>query len=160
MHFGTLSLRHKHSFLLLYAPGYGVATATTGDIVMPLVRIDLRRGKSGEFKRTLTSEIYQAMHEAFGVPENDRFMVINEHDEDNFAFDRNYLDIERSDDFVLIQLTVSNTRNLETKQAFYARLVERLSQHPGLRPQDVFINLVEVQKENWSFGNGIAQYVV
>jgi 4-oxalocrotonate tautomerase len=127
---------------------------------MPLVRIDLRRGKSGEFKRTLTTEIYEAMREAFNVPENDRFMVINEHDEDNFVFDRSYLGIERSDDFVIIQLTVSNTRAQETKQAFYARLVERLSQRPGLHPEDVFVNFVEVVKENWSFGNGIAQYVV
>jgi phenylpyruvate tautomerase PptA (4-oxalocrotonate tautomerase family) len=127
---------------------------------MPLVRIDLRRGKSGEFKRTLTNEIYEAMREAFNVPEDDRFMVINEHDEDNFVFDRSYLGIERSDDLVLIQIAANNTRSQETKQAFYARLVERLGQRPGLRPQDVFINLLEVQKENWSFGNGIAQYVV
>ena len=127
---------------------------------MPLVRIDLRRGKSGEFKRTLTTEIYEAMREAFNVPEHDRFMVINEHDEDNLVFDRSYLGIERSDDFVIIQLTVSNTRSQETKQAFYARLVERLRQRPGLRPEDVFVNFVEVVKENWSFGNGIAQYVV
>jgi len=127
---------------------------------MPLVRIDLRRGKSGEFKRTLTNEIYETMRETFNVPENDRFMVINEHDEDNFAFDRSYLGIERSDDLVLIQITANNTRSQETKQAFYARLVERLSERPGLRPQDIFINLLEVQKENWSFGNGIAQYVV
>jgi 4-oxalocrotonate tautomerase len=127
---------------------------------MPLVRIDLRRGKSGEFKRTLTNEIYEAMRETFNVPEDDRFMVINEHDEDNFVFDRSYLGIERSDDLVLIQIAANNTRSQETKQAFYSRLVERLSQRPGLRPQDVFINLLEVQKENWSFGNGIAQYVV
>jgi 4-oxalocrotonate tautomerase len=127
---------------------------------MPLVRIDLRRGKSGEFKRTLTTEIYEAMREAFNVPEHDRFMVINEHDEDNLVFDRSYLGIERSDDFVIIQLTVSNTRSQATKQAFYARLVERLHQRPGLRPEDVFVNFAEVVKENWSFGNGIAQYVV
>jgi phenylpyruvate tautomerase PptA (4-oxalocrotonate tautomerase family) len=127
---------------------------------MPLTRIDLRRGKSDEFKRTLMAEIYQAMHETFNVPENDRFMVINEHDDADFVFDRNYMGIARSDDFVLIQLTVSNTRTIETKKALYARLVERLGQRPGLRPEDVFVNLVEVQTENWSFGNGIAQYVV
>jgi 4-oxalocrotonate tautomerase len=127
---------------------------------MPLTRIDLRRGKSDEFKRTLTAEIYQAMHETFNVPENDRFMVINEHDDADFVFDRNYMGIARSDDFVLIQLTVSNTRTIEMKRALYARLVERLGERPGLRPEDVFVNLVEVQTENWSFGNGIAQYVV
>ncbi|WP_407154173.1 tautomerase family protein [Bradyrhizobium sp. STM 3557] len=127
---------------------------------MPLVRIDLRRGKSGEFKRTLTNEIYETMRETFNVPEHDRFMVINEHHEDNLVFDRSYLGIERSDNFVIIQLTVSNTRTQQAKQAFYARLVERLRQRPGLRPEDVFVNFVEVVKENWSFGNGIAQYVV
>jgi len=127
---------------------------------MPLVRIELRRGKPSAFKQMLTTDIYEAMREAFNVPEHDRFMVINEHDADNFIFDRNYLGIERSDDLVIIQLTVSNTRSLETKQAFYARLVERLRQRPGLRPEDVFVNFVEVVKENWSFGNGIAQYVV
>jgi 4-oxalocrotonate tautomerase len=126
---------------------------------MPLTRIDLRRGKSGEFKQTLMTEIYEAMRETFNVPENDRFMVINEHADDDFAFDRNYMGIARSDDFVLIQITVSNTRTMELKKALYARLVERLGQRPGLRPEDVFVNLVEVQKENWSFGNGIAQYV-
>jgi 4-oxalocrotonate tautomerase len=126
---------------------------------MPLTRIDLRRGKSGEFKRTLMNEIYETMRETFNVPENDRFMVINEHGDDDFVFDRSYLGIERSDDFVLIQITVSNTRSQETKQAFYARLVERLRQRPGLRSEDVFVNFVEVVKENWSFGNGIAQYV-
>jgi 4-oxalocrotonate tautomerase len=127
---------------------------------MPLVRIDLRRGKSGEFKRTLTNEIYEAMRETFNVPEHDRFMVINEHDDDNFAFDRSYMGIARSDEFVLIQITVSNTRTMDMKKALYARLVERLGKRPGLRPEDVFVNLVEVAKENWSFGNGIAQYVV
>lgn len=127
---------------------------------MPLVRIDLHRGKSAEFKRTLATGIYEAMREAFNVPENDRFMVVNEHDADNFVFDRSYLGIERSDDFVLIQITVSNTRSQQTKQAFYARLAERLNKRPGLRKEDVFVNFVEVVKENWSFGNGIAQYVV
>ena len=127
---------------------------------MPLVRIDLRRGKSRAFKQTLTTEIYEAMRETYNVPEHDRFMVISEHDEGNLVFDRSYLGIERSDDFVIIQLTVSNTRPQETKQAFYARLVERLCKRPGLRPEDVFVNFVEVVKENWSFGNGVAQYVV
>jgi 4-oxalocrotonate tautomerase len=127
--------------------------------VMPLVRIDLRRGKSKEFKQALMAEIYEAMREAFDVPENDRFLVINEHDEDTFSFDRTYLGIERSDNLVLIQIAANNTRSQETKKAFYAKLTERLSRRPGIRSEDVFVNLLEVQKENWSFGNGIAQYV-
>jgi phenylpyruvate tautomerase PptA (4-oxalocrotonate tautomerase family) len=66
--------------------------------------------------------------------------------------------IERSDELVILQITVSNTRSLEQKKALFARIAEKLSQNPGLRPEDVFINLVEVVKENWSFRNGIAQY--
>jgi 4-oxalocrotonate tautomerase len=125
---------------------------------MPLTRIDLRRGKSREFKAALAAEIYEAMRETFDVPEEDRFMVITEHDEDTFTFSRSYLGVERSDDLVIIQITANNTRTIEKKKALYARLVERLGRRPGVRPQDVFVSIVEVAKENWSFGNGIAQY--
>jgi phenylpyruvate tautomerase PptA (4-oxalocrotonate tautomerase family) len=86
-------------------------------------------------------------------------MVVTEHDEDGFFYSKTYLSIERTDDLVLIQLTVTNSRNVDQKKALFSRIVELLAQQPGLRPQDVFINLVEVEKENWSFGNGIAQYV-
>jgi len=126
---------------------------------MPLVRIDLRRGKSADYKRAIGDGAYRALRETFNVPEDDRFVVFNEHDADSFIYSRTYLGIERSDDFVMLQITVSNTRTVEQKQALYARIVALLSENPGLRPQDVFINLLEVAKENWSFGNGIAQYV-
>jgi 4-oxalocrotonate tautomerase len=126
---------------------------------MPLSRVFLRKGKSAAHKQAILDGIYLALRETFDVPENDRFMVISEQDDENFDYDRTYLGIDRSDDFVIIQLTVSNTRPRAKKQALYRRIVERLSDKPGLRPQDVFINLVEVLPENWSFGNGIAQYV-
>ncbi len=125
---------------------------------MPLTRIDIRAGKSREFKAALFNEVYEAMRETFDVPEDDRFMVINEHQDDTFSFGRSYLGIERSEDLVIIQMTVSNTRTLEKKKALYARLAERLASRPGVRPQDVFVNIVEVAKENWSFGHGLAQY--
>lgn len=99
------------------------------------------------------------MRETFVVPDEDRFMVVTEHDEDGFFYSKTYLSIERTDDLVLIKLTVTNSRNVDQKKALFSRIVELLAQQPGLRPQDVFINLVEVEKENWSFGNGIAQYV-
>ena len=99
------------------------------------------------------------MRETFDVPDEDRFMVISEHDEDNFSYSANYLDIKRSDDLVLIQLTVSNTRTVEKKKALYRKIVENLTADAGLRPEDIFINLVEMLPENWSFGHGIAQYV-
>jgi 4-oxalocrotonate tautomerase len=125
---------------------------------MPLTRIDIRAGKSREFKAALCAEIYQAMRETFDVPEEDRFMVITEHNDDTFSFSRSYLGIERSDDLVLIQITANNTRTVEKKKALYARLAERLGRRPGVRPQDVIVSILEVPKENWSFGDGLAQY--
>ena len=125
---------------------------------MPLVRISLRRGKPAAYRKALMAGIYRAMRETFDVPEEDRFMIVSEHDGDDFDYSRSYLGIERSDDLVIIQITANNTRTTEQKKALYRRVVELLSAEPGVRPQDVLISLVEVPKENWSFGNGIAQY--
>jgi|SRR5215467_1108596 len=125
---------------------------------MPLVRIDLRRGKPPAYRKAICDGIYRAMREAFAVPEEDRFLIVTEHDEADFIFSETYLDIARTSDLVIIQITANDTRNLEQKKAFYARVAALLLESPGVRPQDVFINLVEVAKENWSFGNGIAQY--
>jgi 4-oxalocrotonate tautomerase len=125
---------------------------------MPLVRVSLRSGKSAAYKQAIGDGVYRAMIEAFGVPKEDRFIVVSEHSESEFQFSRTYLDIARSDDLVIIQVTANNTRTVDQKKAFFARIAELLSQEPGLRKEDIFINLVEVAKENWSFGNGIAQY--
>src|SRR5215467_1947605 len=126
---------------------------------MPLTRVFLRRGRTAAARKAILDGIYLAMRETFNVPEEDRFMVISEHDAENFSYSAKYLGIARSDDLVIIQLTVSNTRTTAQKQALFARIVERLTKDPGLRPEDIFINLVEVLPENWSFGNGVAQYV-
>lgn len=126
---------------------------------MPLVRVSLRQGKPAAYRKAILDGIYDAMRSTFDVPEDDRFMVVSQHDEADFSYSRNYLGIARSDDFVLIQLTVSNTRPREKKKALYRAIVENLAKNPGIRGEDVFINLVEVLPENWSFGNGIAQYV-
>jgi len=126
---------------------------------MPLVRISIRGGKPPAYRAALREGIYRAMRETFNVPDEDNFMVLTQHDEDELIFSKTYFNIARSDDFVMIQLTVSNTRSLEQKKALFARIVQLLGEKPGVRKEDVFINLVEVGKENWSFGNGIAQYV-
>ncbi|HET9817279.1 MAG TPA: tautomerase family protein [Xanthobacteraceae bacterium] len=125
---------------------------------MPLVRISLRQGKPPEYRKAIRDGVYDAMRETFEVPKDDRFMVVSEHEAEDFDYDARYFGIDRSDDLVILQLTVSNTRTLEQKKALYRRIVERLGGNPGIRPQDVFINLVDVNKENWSFGNGEAQY--
>ena len=125
---------------------------------MPLVRVSLRRGKSDDYKRAIGDGVYQALRETFAVPEEDRFVTVSEHSESEFQFSKSYMGIARTDDLVILQITVSNTRSIEQKKALFARIAELLSQKPGLRKEDVFINLLEVAKENWSFGNGVAQY--
>lgn len=125
---------------------------------MPLTHVSMRKGKSAAYRKAILKSLHQAMHETFNVPEDNGFMTITEYDEDDFKYSKSYLGIERSDDLVIMQLTVNNTRTLDQKKALYRRIVERLSDSPGLRPEDIFINLVEVVPENWSLGNGIAQY--
>jgi 4-oxalocrotonate tautomerase len=126
---------------------------------MPLTRVSLRRGKPATYRKAILESLYQAMRETFDVPEGDRFMIVTEHDHDDFSYGADYLGIQRSDDLVIIQITVSNTRPVAQKQKLYRRIVELLTASPGLRGEDVFINLVEVLPENWSFGHGEAQYV-
>ena len=124
---------------------------------MPLVRIDLRKGKDA----TDREQIGQIVHEALvsvGVPKDDRFQVISEHEPSNFAFDPTYLGIRRSEGLVVIQITWNEGRTVEQKKALYKAIADGLAAGLSLRREDVFINLVEVKRENWSFGNGIAQY--
>lgn len=125
---------------------------------MPLIRISLRAGKPAGYGRAIADNVYEALRETFNVPAHDFFATISEHDQNDFIYDREYFNIARTDDLVFIQMTVSNTRTVEQKKALYRRIAERVAKEPGLRPQDVFINLVEVAKENWSFGLGEAQY--
>jgi 4-oxalocrotonate tautomerase len=125
---------------------------------MPLVRIDLRRGKSSAYLKAVRNGIYAAMRESFNVPENDRFMLVHQHDDDEFDYDPGYLDISRSDDLVIIQIACNNTRTVAQKEAFYKAVVDKLAAEPGIKPQDVLINLLETAKENWSFGYGVMQY--
>ena len=121
---------------------------------MPLVRIDLTQGKSAEYRRTLGDVVYEAMVDVLKAPTGDRFQAIAEYPTYAHIADENYLGLRRT----LIQLTLNVGRTVEQKKAFYKAVADALHARLGLRPEDVFINLIEVQKENWSFGNGIAQY--
>ena len=124
---------------------------------MPLVRIDVRKGKDAAYRQKIGQVVYQAMV-GVGVPENDRFQIIAEHDVGGFQFDADYLGIHRTADLVMIQITWNEGRTLAQKQALYKSIADGLQTAIGLRREDVLINLVEVKKENWSFGNGEAQY--
>ena len=125
---------------------------------MPLVRVALRKGKSPQYRRAVSDSIHRAMVETIKVPELDKFQIVTEHDDSGLIYDPSYLGISRSDDVLLIQITLNAGRTQEAKKALYARLVQLLRESPGVRPEDVLVNLVEVAKEDWSFGNGIAQY--
>ena len=125
---------------------------------MPFVRISLREGKTPAYRKAVADGIYEAMLATINVPAGDRFQVISEYPADGLLYDAGYLGIRRTDDVVFIQVTLNQGRSLDLKKAFYARIAENLAKNPGMRKEDVLVNLVEVPKENWSFGNGVAQY--
>ena len=126
---------------------------------MPLVRIELRQGKSADYKRAIADGVYEAMRETIQIPDGDRFEIVSEHAASDFLYDRHYLGIERSDDFVVVQIALRRGRTTEAKQALYRRIAERLRAAPGIEARDVFVTLVENGVDDWSFGDGIAQYV-
>lgn len=125
---------------------------------MPLVRIDLLEGKTAEFKTQLGELVYDSMLETIGIPEEDKFVVVNDLKAEELIFSTNYLGVDRTDGIVIIQITMNEGRTTEVKKALYKTVADKLNSQLDVRKEDVFINLVEVNKENWSFGNGIAQY--
>jgi len=124
---------------------------------MPITHISMRAGKSEAYRQAILDSLYRALREALNVPEHDQFMTITEHDAANFRYGP-YLGIARSDDLLFIQVTVFNTRTFEQKTALYRRIAELLGESPGVRPEDVFVYVLEAAKENWSLGHGLAQF--
>jgi phenylpyruvate tautomerase PptA (4-oxalocrotonate tautomerase family) len=125
---------------------------------MPLVRIALRKGKAPLYRRRLGEIVYETMVETLNVPSADNFQITTEHDPLGLVYDPGYLGIHRTDDIVMVQITLNEGRTVDVKKQFYRRLSERLHKELALRTGDLFVSLVEVKKENWSFGNGEAQY--
>lgn len=126
---------------------------------MPLVRISLRQGTSPAYRQAIADGVHRAMIESLAIPPDDRFQVINEYSAENLLYDPGYLGVQRSDRLIFVQITMSAGRKPQQKRKLYKRMAEILAESPGLRPQDLVINLVEVSWENWSFGNGDAQYM-
>jgi 4-oxalocrotonate tautomerase len=125
---------------------------------MPLVRIDLQKGKDAAYRQKAGQIVYEAMVAHTSVPNHDHFQIIGEHAIENFIFDPDYLGIHRTNDLIMVQIFFNEGRSVAQKQALYKAIAEGLSTSLHVRLKDVFITLVEVKKENWSFGNGIAQY--
>ena len=124
---------------------------------MPLLHISLRAGKPQAYRQAIFDSLYRAMRDALSVPEDDQFMTISEHDAANFRYGNAY-GVARSADVVYIQITVFNTRTAEQKKALFRRIAELLGKKPGIRAEDVFVNIVDAAKENWSVGHGLAQF--
>jgi 4-oxalocrotonate tautomerase len=125
---------------------------------MPLARIDVPAGKAADYHSVVGDVVYDAMISALNVPTDDRFQIITEHPKGGLVIDPNYLGIPRTQDALIIQVTLNEGRTVEMKRAFYKAIADGLHERLGLRREDVIISLVEVKKENWSFGNGEAQY--
>ncbi|MNJ19615.1 4-oxalocrotonate tautomerase [compost metagenome] len=125
---------------------------------MPLVRIDIRKHPDPEHIQKLGQIVYQAMRDTINVPDHDNFQILTEHDGNRLVNDPEYLGIRRSEGQVFIQITLNEGRTTEQKKMLYQTIAKGFNEAAGVRMEDVFISLVEVKRENWSFGNGIAQY--
>lgn len=127
---------------------------------MPLTRISMLAGRSSEAKAQIKEVVSQTVVDKLHVPASDRFVLIEEFDRENFSYDPNCLDIERSDGFLIVQIVLNAGRTSDVKKEFYETLAEQLHQQCQIRTEDVFINLVEVTKDNWSYGNGAAPFIL
>jgi len=116
------------------------------------------KGRPDGFGEKVGDVVHRSLVGTMNVPALDRFHVITEHEKKALIYDPSYLDIRRTDGVIFIQITLNEGRTVDLKQSFYKMVAELLNKELGVRKEDVFINLVEVRKENWSFGNGIAQY--
>jgi phenylpyruvate tautomerase PptA (4-oxalocrotonate tautomerase family) len=125
---------------------------------MPLVRVELPHGKPRDYKLAIGDVVYEAMRATLNVPEGDRFQIFTEHGPDGLLIDPNYLGIARSPAALILQITLNEGRTTDQKRAFYKAVADGLHARLRVRREDVMINLVEVRKENWSFGNGDAPY--
>jgi len=121
---------------------------------MPFARIDLNKGKTSAYRATLADVVYEGIVGVLKAPDGDRFIVVNEHDPENLIYDPNFLGFSRTPDFILIQVTSTVGNDKATKFAFYQYIADELSRKLGIRQEDVMINMVFVDKADWSFGNG------
>ena len=124
---------------------------------MPLLQVSMRAGKPAAYRQAIFDGLYRAMRDALNVPEDDQFMTITEHDAANFRYGNAY-GVVRSADVVYIQITVFSTRTAEQKKALFRRIAELLGESPGIRPEDVFVLVLDAAKENWSVGHGLASF--
>ncbi|MDQ0572196.1 4-oxalocrotonate tautomerase [Variovorax paradoxus] len=124
---------------------------------MPIIHISMRAGKPEAYRQAIFDSLYRALRDALNVPHDDQFMTITEHDAANFRYGEAF-GVARSDDLLYIQITVFNTRTAQQKKALFQRIAQLLADNPGIRPEDVFVTIADAPKENWSVGQGLAQF--
>jgi phenylpyruvate tautomerase PptA (4-oxalocrotonate tautomerase family) len=127
---------------------------TQKEFSMPFARIDLLKGKSPEYRATLADIVYEGIFGVLKAPDGDRFIVVSEHSPDNLIYDKKFLGFDRSPDFILIQVTSTVGNNKESKLAFFRYIADELKSKLSVRPDDIMINMVFVDRSDWSFGNG------
>ena len=125
---------------------------------MPLVRIDLNKSYSQDVSKKIGDIVYTTMEQEINVPKDDKFQIITRHDSSEINIPDSYLGIKYTPGIIIIQITLNSGRSVELKKKLYKKIAEELHSKLHIRKEDVFIGLVEVDKENWSFGNGEAQY--
>jgi phenylpyruvate tautomerase PptA (4-oxalocrotonate tautomerase family) len=125
---------------------------------MPLVHIHLRAGKNSEFLRSVAEGIHAALVAEANVPADDRFQLIHEYKAETMFHHPSYAGSNRTNDLIIVEITLNTGRTVEVKKNLYHAIARNLQQDPGVRMDDVLVSLIEVPKENWSFGRGLATY--
>lgn len=126
---------------------------------MPLVRIDVSKETSRETLKVISDVIYDAMISIANVPMHDKFQIISRHADDELIYpEEGYLGVSYTPQFVQIQITWNAGRSTETKKAFYRAVASGIHAKANVRIEDVCIGLVDVNREDWSYGNGEMHY--
>ena len=126
---------------------------------MPLARIDISKNASDQLVRIVSDAVYRAMVEVANVPAHDKFQIINRHAPDEIIYPQEgYLGVQYTAGIILIQVTWVAGRSTDIKKKFYRQIADEIHEKGGVRKQDVWINLVDCSREDWSFGNGEMQY--
>ncbi len=126
---------------------------------MPLARIDIAKSASAETVRTISNVVYDAMTGVANVPANDKFQIVTRHSQDELIYPADgYLGVTYTPNIVFIQVTWNSGRSVDVKKAFYESVARGIAEKTGIRIQDVWISLIDVAREDWSFGNGEMQY--
>ena len=143
----------------LSASANGEVSETKGEQEMPLVRIDLNKDTPAERVRVVSQAVYGAMTDIANVPVNDKFQIVTRHSADEIIYpDEGYLGVKYSPDLIFIQVTWVGGRSAAVKKQFYRRIADEIHEKAGVRKEDVWISLVDSDREDWSFGNGDMQY--